>query len=93
LVSGDAADGMYFVEEGQVRVTIRKSGREVDVSKVAKGKYFGEKALVENSPRTASVYALGNVSVAFLERESFERLLGPCINIMKREMKTYKKSS
>ena len=90
---GDPADGMYFVEDGQVRVTIRKGSREVEACKIAKGKYFGEKALVENSPRTASVYAIGSVKVAFLERESFERLLGPCLDIMKREMKAYKKSS
>jgi len=90
---GDAADGMYFIEEGQVRVTIRKNQKEVEVSKMSEGKYFGEKALVDNSPRTASVYAVGNVKVAFLERESFERLLGPCLDLLKRQMKGYKKSS
>lgn len=93
LREGDGADGMYFIEEGQVRVTIRKNQKEVEVAKMSQGKYFGEKALVDNSPRTASVYAVRNVKVAFLERESFERLLGPCIDLMKRQMKGYKKSS
>ena len=53
--------------------------------------YFGEMALVENQPRSASVYAsdTGDIRVAFLERESFERLLGPCLDIMKRNMATY----
>jgi cAMP-dependent protein kinase regulator len=55
-------------------------------------------ALVENAPRSATVYAAAagagsKVKVAFLERESFERLLGPCLDIMKRKMKTYQKSS
>lgn len=33
-----------------------------------------------------------HVVVAFLERESFERLLGPCVDIMKRKSLTYTRS-
>lgn len=85
---------MYFIERGTVRVTITKNGNEVEVRDVAtKGSYFGEMALVENKPRSASVYADGKVKVAFLERMCFERLLGPCLDIMKRNIKAYTKSS
>ena len=92
---GDPGDGMYFIEEGEVKVTIRKSGKETEIKRLTRGMYFGEMALVENKPRTASVYAVGpdKVRVAFLERDSFERLLGPCIDLMKREMGSYEYSS
>jgi cAMP-dependent protein kinase regulator len=94
IQEGDPADGMYFIEDGEVKVTIKKSGHETDVKKMSKGMYFGEMALVENSPRSASVYACSQkTKVAFLERESFERLLGPCMDIMKRTMTTYQRSS
>ena len=43
-------------------------------------------------PRTAAVYAVGALKLAFLERESFERLLGPCLDIMKRNSSKYKKN-
>jgi len=33
------------------------------------------------------------VRVAFLERESFERLLGPCLDVLKRNMEAYQKST
>lgn len=89
---GDEADGMYFVENGTVRITIVKDSRESEIAHAGKGKYFGEMALVEQAPRSASVYAVGKVKVAFLERESFERLLGPCLDIMKRNIESYKKS-
>jgi cAMP-dependent protein kinase regulator len=89
----DPAEGMYFIENGTVRVTITKHGKEVQVSKLDSGQYFGEMALVENKPRSASVYSVGKVKVAFLERECFERLLGPCLDIMKRNIVNYKKSS
>ena len=93
IKEGDEADGMYFIEQGEVKVTITKNGKEQEVGLMNKGKYFGEMALVEDKPRSASVYAIGKVKVAFLERESFERLLGPCLDIMKRNIKTYKQSS
>ena len=90
---GDEADGMYFVENGVLRVTITKNGREEEVASVGKGKYVSEMALVENKPHSANVYALEKVKLALLERGSFECLLGPCLDIMKRNIETYKKSS
>ncbi len=91
IKDGDAADGMYFIENGNARITIQKNGQETEVATIGKGKYFGELALVENKPRSANVYAVGKVKCAFLERESFERLLGPCLDIMKRNIAAYKK--
>lgn len=91
IEQGEEADGMYFIEDGSVRITLRKdSGAEETVSRLTKGKYFGELALIENKPRSANVIAEGKVKVAFLERESFERLLGPCLELMKRNSDVYK---
>ena len=93
MKEGDEADGLYFIEQGSCRVTITKDNKQAEVARPGKGRYFGEMALVENKPRSASIYAIGKVKLAFLERESFERLLGPCLDIMKRNIKTYQKSS
>ncbi|XP_034326776.1 cAMP-dependent protein kinase type II regulatory subunit-like [Crassostrea angulata] len=91
IAQGDEADGMYFVESGMIRVTINHpEGGEEEVGRHGAGKYFGELALIENKPRSANVYAIGKVKVAFLERDSFERLLGPCLDIMKRNSEIYK---
>lgn len=93
IKEGDDASGMFFIEDGIVRVTIHKDGTETEVARAGKGKYFGEKALLENAPRSASVYSLTKVKLAFLERDSFERLLGSCLDIMKRTMKKYQNST
>lgn len=90
IEQGDTADGMYFVEDGHVRVTITASdGREQEIPKTKATTYFGELALINNKPRTANVYAEGRVKVAWLERDCFERLLGPCVEIMKRNSELY----
>ena len=62
---GDAADGMYFVEVGTVRISVLgENGVEVEVSRVTKGGYFGELALVTHRPRAASAYCVGPVRLA-----------------------------
>jgi len=87
---GDDADGIYFVEEGQIRVSISgPDGSEQDLGLREHSTYFGELALIEDKPRTANVYAVGRVKVAFLDRECFERLMGSCLEIMKRNSQFY----
>ena len=89
---GDAADGMYFVEEGTVRIVrTDNSGKEKELTRSSKGGYFGELALLTSKPRAATVIAVGNVKLAFLDVEAFERLLGSCMELMKRNAKDYEK--
>ena len=38
---------------------------------------FGERALLHNEPRAASVMAKGRLSVAYISRSNFEEVLGP----------------
>lgn len=112
---GDAADGMYFVETGTVRIAVAGENEiEVEVSRVTKGGYVGELALVTHRPRAASAYCVGPVRLAckfffkptkriiadsfdwlwldfsaVLDVQAFERLMGPCMNIMKRNIDDY----
>ncbi|XP_013794506.1 cAMP-dependent protein kinase type II regulatory subunit-like isoform X1 [Limulus polyphemus] len=90
IKQGEVGDGMYFVESGTVRIVmVNESGEEKEVSKLNKGQYFGELALVTHKPRAASVYSVGDVKLAFLDVQAFERLLGPCMDIMKRNINEY----
>ena len=85
-----AADCMYFIEAGDVRVTVSAGGEEKEISRLTKGAYFGELALVLNQKRSASVYAASEVTkCAKLNVDAFERLLGPCMDIMKRNIAHY----
>ncbi|XP_058124978.1 cAMP-dependent protein kinase type II regulatory subunit isoform X2 [Anopheles ziemanni] len=90
IKQGDAADGMYFIEDGKVSIRIQQDAGEVEISNLEKGGYFGELALVTHRPRAASAYAVDNVKVAFLETECFERLLGNCIDVLLRSMQHYR---
>lgn len=96
IKQGDDADGMYFIEDGAVKITMIKETEdnkevEMEVITLTKGQYFGELALVTQKPRAASAYAVGNVKLAFLDVAAFERLLGPCMAIMSRNVDHYQK--
>ncbi|XP_078677599.1 cAMP-dependent protein kinase type II regulatory subunit-like isoform X1 [Branchiostoma floridae x Branchiostoma belcheri] len=89
---GDSADCMYFVEEGVVRIAMKNKDdpdKELEVTRCKQGDYFGELALVTNNPRAASAYAVGKTKVARLDVHAFERLLGPCKELMKRNIELY----
>ncbi|XP_076447640.1 cAMP-dependent protein kinase type II regulatory subunit-like isoform X3 [Babylonia areolata] len=93
IKQGDAAQMMYFVESGEVRIAMTNkndpSQGEKDVTVVEKGGYFGELALITHQPRAASAYAKGQVKCALLDVEAFERIMGPCMEVLKRNITEY----
>ena len=65
---GDAADGMYIVKSGALRI---RSGSVVYEDAVAGG-IVGERAIVEDAlPRSAMVYALGRFEVVKIDEKRF----------------------
>ena len=51
--------------------------------------YFGEIALLTDRPRAATVTARTQLKCVRLDRPRFERVLGPCVDILKRNMVNY----
>lgn len=84
---GDAADGMYFVETGTVRIAVAGENEiEVEVSRVTKGGYVGELALVTHRPRAASAYCVGPVRLAckffFFLNNKLKRIMADLFNLI-----------
>uniref|UniRef100_A0A8C3V9F6 cAMP-dependent protein kinase type II-alpha regulatory subunit n=1 Tax=Catharus ustulatus TaxID=91951 RepID=A0A8C3V9F6_CATUS len=96
ISQGDKADCFYIVESGEVKILIKsktmtskEANQEVEIARCHRGQYFGELALVTNKPRAASAYAVGEVKCLVMDVQAFERLLGPCMDIMKRNITHY----
>lgn len=85
---GDAGDRMFFIEDGQCDIIINEHCRK----RLQKGEYFGELALLTHEPRSATVVAASHkVRLASLEVQSFERLLGSCMDLLHRNTFKYLK--
>ena len=65
----------------------------VEVGRMREGDFFGERALLTNEPRAATVKAVGEVRVAALSKDAFERLLGDVKDIMHRQLQRYKSAN
>lgn len=82
---GESLDGIYMIEDGVVSVREDRDGVEQEISRLGKGKYFGELSLMTNPLRINSIYAVTDtVKMAFLDAGAVERLVGSCAEILRR---------
>ncbi|GBG25064.1 cGMP-dependent protein kinase 1 [Hondaea fermentalgiana] len=87
----DPGSKFYLIREGTAKVTktvegVRR-GAPTDVAELSAGEYFGEGALLKDEPRAANVVATSEELVCLtMDRDAFEKLLGPLQKIMKREL-------
>lgn len=73
---GTAGDGLYFVVSGRARVAKRLGGGgEKDLASLGPGDCFGEMALLDAAPRSASAYAEGALELLRLQREALKAWL------------------
>ena len=76
LFEDDPGDALYVVVTGQVKVVlIGEDGREVILSVLHEGNFFGEMALIDDEPRSAHVIAMHDSNLLLLRREDFQRRL------------------
>jgi len=85
IKQGDVGKDFFIVSDGSVRVTQTKGKAEADVATLHAGNYFGEMALIGSDRRQANVIAESSVELYTLDRDQFQKLLGPLSEIIKRE--------
>jgi CRP/FNR family cyclic AMP-dependent transcriptional regulator len=70
---GDRGDFMYVMQAGRALVVHEEGGTEVVVGELAAGDVFGEMAIFDRQPRSATVRAKGNARILTLDKRSFLR--------------------
>jgi len=74
LFEDDPGDALYVVSSGQVKVVlIGEDGREVILSVLSDGDFFGEMSLIDDEPRSAHVIAMRDSRLLMLRRDDFQQ--------------------
>lgn len=72
ISEGDLSDSMYLILAGRVKVYAGdENGHEVLINSLGRGDYFGELALLDEHPRSASVMTLEPSKMMILSRAVF----------------------
>ena len=76
ITEGDSADALYVVISGRVKVFLGSDdGKEVVLTVLVPGECFGEIALLDEEPRSASVAAMEKTKLLVIRRDPFLELL------------------
>ncbi len=68
---GELGDCAYFIQSGEVEMIRHENGSDFVIAKLSEGEYFGEKALISSSPRTATIRAATQTRVGVIRKRSF----------------------
>jgi CRP/FNR family transcriptional regulator, cyclic AMP receptor protein len=70
--AGDAGDAMYLIERGKVRISVQTTdGRELTLTELGQGDFFGELALLDRQPRSANAVVADDARLAVLSQDHF----------------------
>ena len=79
FAEGDPGDSMYFIAQGCIRIEKRaQAGSAVckTLAVLEGGDHFGEMALLDQKPRSASAVAAGGARILRLSKDAFDRMRG-----------------
>lgn len=76
ICEGDLSDSLYVVLSGKVKVYLAdEEGKEVTLNMQGEGEYFGELAILDEAPRSASVMTVEDSKFAILSKPAFEKCM------------------
>lgn len=72
ITEGERTDSFYIIHSGKVKVYVSSKGRkEVIVNVQGAGEYFGELAIIDQAPRSASVKTLEESQISVVSKAQF----------------------
>lgn len=70
-----SGEDMFIINEGQIKITKIVDGKEVVLAVLKAGDFFGEMALLENLPRSASAIAHEQCKLTVINRKNFDQMV------------------
>lgn len=89
LRQGDRGEMLYLIQSGRVRIyALGEEGQEISLRLMGPGEVFGELALIDELPRSASAVAMEDTVVLTLPRDAYLNHLKRCPQLALNVMRT-----
>ena len=75
IKQGEKGDAFYMVSSGKLSVWVKKGFNNERVAFIGAGQFFGEGALVNNQPRSATVNTEEDTELYILHKDAFTKIL------------------
>ena len=76
MLEGDPTDSLYIVISGRLKVMMGEAdGKEMILSILGPGEFFGEMGLIDDKPRSASVIAIEPCELLAITKRAFKKCL------------------
>lgn len=72
---GDKGNMMYLIREGKIKITKGEGEEERTLAVLKDGDFFGEMAIIDGSPRSASAIAVTPTSLLIIDENTFKAKL------------------
>ncbi len=66
----DIGNCMYVIQEGKVKITSIRNGKEMTLATIDKGEFFGEMSIFEDEMRSANVKAAGKARILTVDKST-----------------------
>lgn len=86
---GERGDQFYLIASGECEVLKKKGWRPVLLARLRRGDYFGEKALLEATRRTATLKTVTRLVVYALSKDDFLQILKSHFEVLQKMEKFY----
>jgi CRP/FNR family cyclic AMP-dependent transcriptional regulator len=84
---GDRGEEMFILQSGKVKISKKIRGVEKTLATLEKGEFFGEMAILNDKPRSASAETVEDSDMLVIDRKTFETLLRSNVEIAIRFIK------
>lgn len=75
FVEGDPGTEMYVIQSGRVELTRKLGGLDKVLAELPAGEFFGEMAILNRKPRSASARVVADAKLLVIDGETFELML------------------
>ncbi len=84
---GDRGEEMFIIQSGRVKISTRIRGVEKTLATLEKGEFFGEMAILNDKPRSATAETAENCDMLVIDRKTFDALIRGNVEITVRFIK------